>query len=110
MTDSIPEVIDRYVTSAAKGDLDTLIACFTADADVTDEDVTYRGHAAIRKWREDIAGAFEYTVTVLSAEPTGSETYLVTCHVEGNFPGSPVQLRYEFVLRDGLIGKLEIAP
>src|ERR1700731_4200289 len=30
--------------------------------------------------------------------------------LEGNFPGSPVQLKVRFVLRDGLIAALEIAP
>jgi ketosteroid isomerase-like protein len=110
MGDAIPEVITRYVQSAADGDFDTLVACFTTDAAVTDEDLTYRGHDEIRGWRESIAGAFEYTVEVLSAAATGGDSYLVTTRVEGNFPGSPVELRYTFELRGDLIATLVIAP
>jgi hypothetical protein len=110
MSEPIPDVITRYVQSAADGDLDTVIACFTTDAAVTDEDVTYRGHAEIRAWRENLAKAFEYTVEVLSAAATGEDRYLVTTRVEGTFPGSPVELRYNFELRDDLIATLTIAP
>lgn len=110
MSDQIPPAINRYVSAAAEGDLDTLVACFTANAVVTDEDVTYRGHAEIRAWRDHVANAFDYTATVLSAEPTGHDTYLVTTHLAGNFPGSPVDLRYNFAMSGDLISELTIAP
>jgi hypothetical protein len=38
------------------------------------------------------------------------ERFIVTGHVTGNFPGSPIDLRYVFTLRDGAIVRLEIAP
>jgi ketosteroid isomerase-like protein len=110
MTDAVPEVITRYIHSAAATDFDTLVACFTDDAEVTDEDVTHVGPAAIRQWREALASAFEYTVEVLGAERTGDDSYLVTTKVEGTFPGSPVELRYNFTLRGDLISTLSIAP
>ena len=34
----------------------------------------------------------------------------VTNHLEGDFPGGTVDLRYRFVLRDDLISRLDIAP
>jgi hypothetical protein len=34
----------------------------------------------------------------------------VTGRVTGNFPGSPVDLRYRFRLDHGLVASLEIAP
>lgn len=110
MSDVVPDVITRYLRSAADGDLDTLVACFTDDAAVTDEDVTYHGPAEIRRWGEALASAFEYTVEVLGAEPNGDDGFLVTTRVEGNFPGSPVELRYQLALRDDLISTLTIAP
>jgi hypothetical protein len=33
---------------------------------------------------------------------------VVTCHVQGNFPGSPIELRYFFRLEGDKIGELEI--
>ncbi len=34
---------------------------------------------------------------------------LAVIHLEGNFPGSPVDLRYRFAMRDDLIASLVIA-
>jgi ketosteroid isomerase-like protein len=110
MTEPIPDAIDRYLTSADDGDLDTLVACFTEDAVVTDDGVTRHGRAEIRQWRDELASGFEYTVTVLASEPTGADTYLVTTRVAGNFPGSPVDLRYVFTMSGDLISELVIAP
>jgi len=35
---------------------------------------------------------------------------VVTSHVVGDFPGSPIDLRYLFVLDDDRIAELEIVP
>jgi hypothetical protein len=58
----------------------------------------------IRAWREKLAAAFDYTVRVLRTEGE----YRVTAQVAGDFPGSPVELTYDFRLRDGLIAELVI--
>jgi ketosteroid isomerase-like protein len=114
MTTSLPAAISRYFTLAADGDDDALVDCFTDDAAVTDEGRTWRGHAEIRKWREDVATAYEYTLEALGAEPGGQagglEGYDVQTHLEGNFPGGTVDLTYRFGLRDGRIARLDIAP
>jgi SnoaL-like domain len=111
MNDDAPPVITRYIESAADRDLDLLVECFAADAVVADDGHTYRGRAEIRGWRESLAAGPAYTVDVLGAEPTGEDGhYLVTTQVAGDFPGSPVDLRYLFTLNDGLISDLSIAP
>jgi ketosteroid isomerase-like protein len=104
-----PDVIARYLGLAAEGDLDALVGCFTDDAEVVDEGQTYRGHDEIRRWRETVTSRFTYTVEVVSSEAFGPDNFVVTAQLEGNFPGSPVQLKFRFVLRDGLIAALEIA-
>lgn len=35
---------------------------------------------------------------------------IVTAHLTGNFPGSPVDLRYAFTLSGDKIARLEIVP
>src|SRR5258708_2632075 len=105
-----PDVIARYLGLAAEGDLDALVGCFADDAEVVDEDQTFSGHEEIRRWRETVTSKFTYTVEVLTSEALGADNFVVTAQLEGNFPGSPVQLRFRFVLRDGLIVALEIAP
>jgi ketosteroid isomerase-like protein len=105
-----PDVIVRYLRVAARGDLDAVLGCFTSDAEVIDEGQTYRGHDEIRGWRETVATKYTYTVDVLNSETAGTDGYVVTARLEGNFPGSPVQLKFRFVLRGGSISALEIAP
>lgn len=110
MTPDVPDVIARYLGLAATGDLDALLGCFADDAVVTDEGETYRGRDAIRRWRETVASKFTYTVDVVDAESPAADDYVVTARLDGNFPGSPVDLRFRFGVRDGLIAALEIAP
>jgi len=111
MTSDVPAAISRYISSAADRELDVLIGCFTQDAVVEDDGQTYRGRDEIRGWREALAAGPAYTVEVLGAEPTGADDhYLVTTHVAGDFPGSPVDLRYLFTLNGDLISELSIAP
>ena len=111
-TISLPPIITRYFTAAAGGDLDAFVDCFGEDAEVTDEDRTWHGRAEIRRWRETVATAYEYTLDILGAEPGGEEDgverYDVRTHLEGNFPGGTVDLRYRFGLRDGRIADLRI--
>jgi hypothetical protein len=105
-----PPAIDRYLREAAGGDLETLLGCFTADATVIDEDKTFRGHDEIRRWRETVTSKFTYTLAVLGTEPVGADRYTVVVRLDGDFPGSSVQLRFRFALRGGLISELEIVP
>src|SRR6266508_3997699 len=107
-TSQIPESIINYFRAAEAADIDALVACFTDDAKVTDEGVTRRGHAAIRRWREEVAAKYEYTLEVLSSRGAEDGRCVVTTKLEGNFPGGTAQLDYRFTPRDGLIRALEI--
>ncbi len=109
-TNDTPDVIVRYLQAAPEGDLDTLVACFTTEAEVIDEGKTYRGHGEIRSWREAVAAEFTYTMSVVDIEAVDAERSVVTAELEGDFPGSPVVLKFRFTLRAGLISALEIAP
>lgn len=105
---TIPDVISRYYDAAAAGDLDTLIDCFTTDAHVRDEGQDFHGVAEIRRWRESLASRFTYTTEITGTVATGDLEYLVTTHLEGDFPGGVVDLDQRFTLSDGLIADLSI--
>jgi ketosteroid isomerase-like protein len=105
----IPDIVSTYFRAADAVDLDALAACFTHDATVTDEGMTIRGHAAIRRWREEIAAKWRYTVTVLGSEPRDGDHHAVRALLEGNFPGGRVELTFDFGLHDGHIASLAIA-
>jgi hypothetical protein len=108
MSVTAPEVIERYFRAVNDDDADTLVACFTSDAAVSDEDRTHAGHDEIRAWREETKSAYQYTAEVISAEPGAGDQYVVVTRLTGNFPGSPLEMTYLFTLHDELISKLDI--
>jgi hypothetical protein len=114
MTNSLPTIISDYMAASDAANLDAVVACFTDDAVVADENDEWRGRPRIREWRERVATAYKYTVDVLDVIPRGEvdglERHDVYTHLEGNFPGGTVDLTNRFGLRDGLIASLEIVP
>jgi ketosteroid isomerase-like protein len=106
----VPEVIGRYQAAHDRRDLDTALAAFTPDATVVDDGTTYIGAARIRSWLEHAASEFTYTRTLTGFDDVGDGAFVVRNHLEGDFPGGEVDLRYRFQVRDGLIAHLEIAP
>jgi hypothetical protein len=51
----------------------------------------------------------QYTSQPFACEEKDGKT-VVTCHLVGNFPGSPVDLRFFFKLEGHKIASLEIIP
>src|SRR6185436_13687084 len=102
---SLPPVVSNYLAASDRDDIDAIVACFTEDAVVLDEN---------RHWRENVATAYEYTVAIIGSqalgELDGGQRREVYTHLEGNFPGGQVDLTNRFTLRGDLIGGLEIVP
>jgi ketosteroid isomerase-like protein len=106
----LPETIIRYLDAHLARDLDTALGHYTEDAAVTDEGNTYRGHKQIRDWLEHAASEYTYTIALTATEKIDEDHYTATHHLEGDFPGGVVDLRFRFALRDGLIAELVIEP
>jgi hypothetical protein len=105
---NLPEPIAAYFDADHQG-AQAVARCFTRDGRVLDEGKTHAGLAAIEAWKADASARYTYTATPYAWEKQG-RSCTVTCHVSGNFPGSPVDLRYTFTLERGKIATLEIAP
>jgi hypothetical protein len=106
----LPEVIIRYQEAHDRHDSATALSAFAPDARVVDENREYRGSDEIRRWLRTAASEFTYTRTLVSAEAPATDTWLVLNHLEGDFPGGVIDLRYKFVLAADLITELLIAP
>jgi hypothetical protein len=89
---------------ADKGSGEAVADCFVSDAVVRDEGRVYHGVEEIRKWRADVAAKYTYTCEPLTAEQEGGVT-VVACRLAGNFPGSPVDLRFFFRLAGDKIAR-----
>ena len=110
MPASAPDVITRYFAAQSARDFETLLTLFADDAEVIDEGQTRRGANEIRAWRENVASVYEYTTQLVGLKATGEEHYVARVHLEGNFPGGTVDLRYRFTIAGDSISRLEIAP
>jgi len=102
----LPEPIAAYF-AADKHNPEAVVRCFTAQAVVKDEGCSHVGLEAIRAWKAGASSKYTYTSEPVALEQK-DERHLVTSRVTGNFPGSPVDLRYEFRFERGLIASLEI--
>lgn len=109
MAVELPKAIAEYYVADKKQTADDFLQCFTEDAVVRDEANTYTGRSAIRQWKTGVSQKYAYTVEPFSIAREG-DRIVVTSRLVGDFPGSPVDLRYFFVLRGEKIAGLEIMP
>lgn len=107
MTLDIPKPVAAYLNADKNDDLDELALCFSEDALVHDENADYRGRDAIREWKRETQGKFQYDVEPLEVTVDGPIVTL-RARLEGNFPGSPAELVYGFTLANDLIASLDI--
>ena len=109
MAIALPPTIARFIEASNARDLEAAVDCFAEEAVVEDEGRTHRGIAEVRAWKQETEERFRYTI-----EPTGVEERagrsLVRGILAGNFPGSPVELTYDFRLVDDAIESLRIHP
>ena len=109
MAVELPKAIADYFTADNKLAADAVSECFTPDAVVRDEGNVYTGRDAIQQWKSESSKKYDYSVEPVSVALQGDKT-VVTSQLVGNFPGSPVDLRYFFVLAGEKIAELEVLP
>jgi SnoaL-like domain len=101
-----PQIVSRYFEADASRDVEAILALFTDDATVTDEGGTWRGKPEIRDWRLGPVSKYEYTTTVARIDRLDDNHYRASGHIDGNFPGATAHLKWDFMLVEGLIGRL----
>jgi hypothetical protein len=105
---NLPEPVAAYF-EADRRDGESVARCFTNDGVVLDEGQTHTGLASIRAWKTAASAKFSYVAEPFALEKEDRK-YVVTSRVTGDFPGSPVDLRYIFTLERGKVASLEITP
>jgi hypothetical protein len=108
MTLDLPKPSAAYFT-ADKGDSEAIAQCFSENAVVKDEGHTHHGRAAIKQWKAEASARYLYTSEPFACEQQDGK-FVVTSRLTGNFPGSPVNLRFFFGLEGDKIATLEITP
>src|SRR5258707_12850111 len=64
--EDLPEPVRRYFAADARRDVDALLALFTPDGTVVDEEAAYRGAEMLREWQHGPAPRWEYRQTTLT--------------------------------------------
>ena len=107
MSIDLPTPIAIYLAAENRGDTEALAQCFAEHAVVRDEGRTIKGLAAIKRWKAETTKKYQHTVEPLASVQEGGKI-IVTNRLTGNFPGSPIELRFIFRLDGGRIASLEI--
>lgn len=105
---NLPEPIAAYF-EADKRHGEAVARCFTNQGVVKDEGQTHSGPAAIKAWKTAASAKYSYISEPFAVEQKEGR-YIVTSRLTGNFPGSPVNLRFSFHLERGKIASLVIQP
>lgn len=105
---NLPDPVAAYF-DADQRDGEAVARCFTNQAVVQDEGQTYSGLEAIKAWKTTASARYSYISEPFSVEQKDGRT-IVTSRLTGNFPGSPIDLRFFFRLERGKIAALEITP
>lgn len=107
MTLNLPNPVAAYFAADRSRDAAAVARCFAEGATVRDEGGVHEGREAIRRWKAAASAKFGYSVEPFAMAVEGGRT-VVSGHVSGDFPGSPVDLRYSFGLAGEEIAALEI--
>jgi hypothetical protein len=103
-----PAAIATYIATEKARDLDAQMALFTEHAFVHDEGRDYHGLDAVRGWKRDAWGRFDYRIEPLNISRDG-EVIRLEVRLEGNFPGSSVELSCSFGMSGERIASLVIS-
>ena len=104
---NLPKVITDLVTAQNNFDSVAYANCFSETAVVFDEGKTHNGRKEIEHWIADANDRYEATMKPISFEKKETESILIS-ETSGNFPGSPIVLRYHLEIADELIQSLKI--
>lgn len=108
MSLDLPAPLPAYFAAKNAREIEAMLACFAEDAIVRDESKDLRGHHAVRAWMTETTRKYGVKIDPKDIEKS-DETTTVAALVSGDFPGSPVTLRYRFKIAGSKITRLEIA-
>jgi hypothetical protein len=107
MLPKLPQPVVDYLAAVEAKDPGMFALCFTDDALVHDEGRDHRGLDAIKAWRKETQTKYKYVIEPLDASVSGNAVKL-RARLTGDFPGSPVDLDFKFILTNDKIASLEI--
>lgn len=103
----VPEILEQLIVAGNEQDSAKYAACFSEDAKVHDEGKIHTGRKAIEEWIADANEKYNATNELISFTENDGEGNMEV-NVSGDFPGSPIILKYHLKINDGKITYLRI--
>lgn len=106
-TMNLPATLAKYVEASNAGDTAATVELFSESAVVHDDGAELCGREDIEAWIAESTRKYQAQLVPLALEESGDHLVL-RGEVSGNFPGSPVELDFDFVLSDDKIARLAV--
>lgn len=106
----LPATISDFLAAHVVRDATSASRAFGPDAVVVDEGRMYRGSDELLDFLRNAGTEFTFTSELVGAQRIDDEHWVAIHHLEGDFPGGVVDLRYRFTIDGDLITELVIAP
>ena len=103
----LPEVLEQLIVAGNNQDSAKYAACFSEDAKVHDEGKVHIGQKAIEEWIADANERYNAKNELISYTPNADED-IMEVNASGDFPGSPIVLKYHLRINKGKIAYLKI--
>lgn len=107
MSVKLPPLIQNYIDASNAHDVNSILACFSDDAAVRDENTTHRGKIDIERWITTTIEKYNFQFKPLNSQERNKEI-VVSVEISGTFPGSPLTLDYHFAITNDKIASLTI--
>ena len=105
---NLPETIQKLVDAQNRHDSDAFTANFSNEAVVYDEGEIHTGLEQIRQWNEKTGERYNTHMSPLEIIDSKDGDVVVVMNISGTFEGSPIHLKFNFKIDNGLITSLKI--
>jgi hypothetical protein len=104
---NLPKVITNLIEAQDKYDSAAYANCFSETGVMFDEGKIHNGRREIQDWIEEGNQKYKTVMRPLEFAETGT-TGVLSSEISGSFDGSPIILKFNFEINDGLIQSLKI--
>jgi ketosteroid isomerase-like protein len=106
-TEQLPTTIRAFLDAQEARDADTAVALLTPPAVIADVGESFSGDKELRCFITEAGAEFTVTSEITKVDRDG-EIWVVSQHLEGDFPGGKADLDYRFALEGERIERLDI--
>lgn len=106
-TAQLPGPIRTFVAAHGARDADAALVVLAPGAVISDVGESFTGEDALRRFVSEAGAEYSYTDEITRVAQDG-EIWVVSHHLEGDFPGGAADLDYRFALDGDRISRLDI--